>query len=391
MHIDKAILFALTFFIATVANAQSYLGPKCLGPYCVGRPVSAQNLLNQLETPGEKGPFSFWHWVAVYKSGNGRVCLDLRENPDSPDIISSITLRETSKCPGHPSKDDLSSWKTPEGIGLGSDEEDVVRTYGKPSVPENRIPESYGPCAGTKRIPYRGRLGGSVRAVIFGLLHGKVSCIEVSNLAYSGPRCFGPLCRGSQPSSASLLRRLELPAGRKATEGYYCFQSQDGPAFLSVWTGRNYEWPPEEVEVVLSDFRNCMHMPESVTREVLRGWKTPEGIGLGTAEEDVLKAYGDPPRQWKIEAKIAKDKIKGLRNETKYQTWETSCFFTMEPSFRARPNLGYATEKSLIYRSMTAIKRSQSTIADGVLTPFTTSIFSYPPERTAPRPGQYRS
>jgi hypothetical protein len=278
----------------------------------VGRPVSAQNLLNQLETPGEKG--LFWHWLAVYKFGNGHVCLDLRENSDSPEIVSSIELRETSRCPGQLSKDDLSSWKTPEGIGLGSGEEDVVRTYGKPSAPENRGPESHGPCVGTKRIPYRGRFEGSVRAATFGILHGRVSCVAMSNLAYSGPQCFGPVCRGSQPSSASLLRQLVLPAGRKAIEGYYCFQLQDGPTFLSVWTGRNYEWPPEEVWVVLSDFRNCMHIPEIVTQEDLRAWKTPEGVGLGTAEEDVLKAYGKPPRQWKIEAKVARDKIAGLRD-----------------------------------------------------------------------------
>jgi hypothetical protein len=197
VRLDKAILFALTFFIPTIANAQSYLGPKCLGPFCVGRSVSAQNLLNQLERPGEKG--LFWHWLAVYKSRNGHLCLDLRENSDSPDIISSITLRETSQCSGQLSKDDLSSWKTPEGIGLGSGEEDIVRTYGKPSAPENRSPESYGPCAGTKRIPDRGGFGGSVRAATFGLLHGKVSCIEMSNLPHSGPRCFGPLCRSGQP------------------------------------------------------------------------------------------------------------------------------------------------------------------------------------------------
>jgi len=314
VRMDKAILFALTFFIPTIANAQSYLGPKCLGPYCVGRPVSAQNLLNQLERPGEKGLFPFWMYTAVFKSVNGHACLDLRENSDSPDIISSIKLRETSQCPGQLSKDDLSSWKTPEGVGLGSGEEDVVRSYGQPSAPENRSPESYGPCAGTKRISYRGRFGGSVRAATFGLLHGRVSCIEVSNLAYSGPQCFGPLCRGGQPSSANLLRRLELPAGSKAVEGYYCFQSQDGPAFLSVWAGRNYEWPPEEVEIVLSDFRNCMHMPEIVTREDLWVWKTPEGVGLGTAEEDVLKAYGRPPRQWKTESKVVRDKIRGFRD-----------------------------------------------------------------------------
>jgi hypothetical protein len=57
-----------------------------------------------------------------------------------------------------------------------------------------------------------------------------------------------------------------------------------------------------------------MHMPEIVTREDLRVWKTPEGVGLGTPEEDVLKAYGQPPRQWKTESKVVRDKIRGFRD-----------------------------------------------------------------------------
>jgi hypothetical protein len=315
MAVSKAILLAMTFSVPFVANAQTYSGPECLGPYCVGHPVSAKSLLKQIEAPGEK--ISFWMLLAVYKSRDGRTCLDLRENSESPDDITYILLRDTSRCPGRSTSDDLRAWKTQEGVGLGGFEKDVLGTFGKPTSEENGKSEHHGLCAETRVISYSGKLGGSVRTTKFGIHNGKVSCISMSNLEYSGPQCLGPLCKGSSQRSASLLRQLGLPDGRKPIEGNYCFQSEDRRTFASVWSGRNYEWPPEEVEVVLSDFRNCVHMPEIVTKEDLQAWRTPEGFGLGSSEEEVLKAYGKPPREWKIDEKLAREKIRGLRNGDK--------------------------------------------------------------------------
>jgi hypothetical protein len=89
-----------------------------------------------------------------------------------------------------------------------------------------------------------------------------------------------------------------------------CFQSQDGLTFLSVATGH-----AEDVDVTfLADFPTCKHMPAKVTKRDLRGWKTPEGIGLGSTEKDVLKAYGKPSP---IEKTFARDlwtrSLKGYR------------------------------------------------------------------------------
>jgi hypothetical protein len=53
--------------------------------------------------------------------------------------------------------------------------------------------------------------------------------------------------------------------------------------------------PPNTAgEVVLSDFPVCMHMSVKVTGADLGEWRTPEGIGLGSLEEEVVRAYGRP-------------------------------------------------------------------------------------------------
>jgi hypothetical protein len=47
-------------------------------------------------------------------------------------------------------------------------------------------------------------------------------------------------------------------------------------------------------EVLVSDSPNCLHIPKAVTSDDLHAWKTPEGIGIGSSEQDVLKTYGKP-------------------------------------------------------------------------------------------------
>jgi hypothetical protein len=44
----------------------------------------------------------------------------------------------------------------------------------------------------------------------------------------------------------------------------------------------------------------------------LRAWKTPEGIGLGSSEEDIVKAYGSPSAEKKLEGQKPIREIKGL-------------------------------------------------------------------------------
>jgi hypothetical protein len=65
-------------------------------------------------------------------------------------------------------------------------------------------------------------------------------------------------------------------------------------------------------DVLLSDFPNCLHLRKRITTKDLRAWKTPEGIGLGSSEEDVLKAYGTPSGEKKLDAQKPVLEIKGL-------------------------------------------------------------------------------
>ena len=59
--------------------------------------------------------------------------------------------------------------------------------------------------------------------------------------------------------------------------------------------------PGKAGDVLLSDFPNCMDRPQQVTSENLLTWKADKGVGIGSTEDDVLKAYGMPSRQDKID------------------------------------------------------------------------------------------
>ena len=89
---------------------------------------------------------------------------------------------------------DLSAWKTPEGVGIGSPEQDVVKAYGKPSSEKTVDAESYRrwirgrlptdrlPKMGQKTLTYRNN--GTyldLRAAEFGIRNGKVSFIWLSH------------------------------------------------------------------------------------------------------------------------------------------------------------------------------------------------------------------
>jgi hypothetical protein len=311
----KAILLALAFSAPSPVSAEAYPGPKCLGPYCVGQPVLEQSLVSQLETPGDKA--QFWHFLAVFKSTDGNACLDLRENADRTDEIVGILLRDTTHCPGQTSKANLRDWKTPDGVGLGSSEKDVIGAYGRPTSEKSGNAERDGECAASKIIFYSGKMGGSLRTTTFGFRGGRVSCIGLSNLEYSGPRCLGRFCRNQGKPIISLLRELGLPPGVKPVQGNYCLQSPDGQAFMFVWAGRNYEKEHEEDDLFLSDFPNCQHVRENPVTDDLRAWKTEEGIGLGSPVTEVLNAYGKPPREWSLSEQMVREKIVGIQRDDK--------------------------------------------------------------------------
>jgi hypothetical protein len=310
-----AAIVTLLVLVPRSARAQSFSGPHCLGRCCIGQPVLADRFVSEIEEPGNK--ISFWRFLAVYKSKDGSACLDVREAPNVADNIASITLQATSRCPGEISKKNLADWKTPEGIALRSLEQDVPRPYGKPSEEPERAWGSPSACSKAKPFSYIGILKGSKRAVRFGIRNGRVSCINFSNLEYSGPECLGPICRTKSQPIAQVLAQLGVPKSQVPVAGSYCLQSSGGQRFLSLWKGRNDPLGTDEVEVVPADFRNCMHRPANVANGELHAWTTAEGIRLGSSEQDVLKAYGKHPKDSKFIENGPHFEITGFRDGDK--------------------------------------------------------------------------
>jgi hypothetical protein len=128
---------------------------------------------------------------------------------------------------------------------------------------------------------------------------------------YSGPRCLGPYCLNRDAVVSQLLKRLGPPPPRSSEFAPYCYESQDHRVFLYI---RSAEAVPPTVDATfLSDFQNCLRMPTALAAENLNTWKTPEGIGLGSSEQDVLHAYGKPTREGKPDSKIYRELVKGYQ------------------------------------------------------------------------------
>jgi hypothetical protein len=120
-----------------------------------------------------------------------------------------------------------------------------------------------------------------------------VSVCIVAEEKYPGPRCLGPFCADRYDSGATVFERIGHPKSNKLD--LYCYKARDGSGFVAVELTDHS--PRMMTDVFLSDFQHCWHMPEGidqVTPENLKNWRTPEGIGLGSSEQDVIKAYGKP-------------------------------------------------------------------------------------------------
>src|SRR5947209_7646838 len=111
---------------------------------------------------------------------------------------------------------------------------------------------------------------------------------------YSGPERLGPFHIDRNTPTKSFFKELGTP---KQNREPYCYQSQDKKAFLY------FETIHAEKGVVgaifLSVFPNCVHLPVQSANGVLN-WKTDKGIELGSSEADVVKAYGKPSSQEKV-------------------------------------------------------------------------------------------
>ncbi len=303
-----AISLTLASFAPSGAEAQARSGPKCLGPVCMDGNVSFKGLAQELGGPSSAGG------IYGYRTENGQAFLIITEGGHGG--VGSVELRDFAEFGAWTKKDeklttqDIRNWKTSEGIGLGSLEQDVAKAYGRPSGVEDLELEDSHHQRGRKLLLYKWRLNGMVRAARFRIRDGKVSWIELENDAFLGPDCLGPYCAYGELSLNKLLLHFGLPPQESTPSPVECFQSQDGRASLHFAT--DVEETSGVADLLLSDFPNCLHMRKRIATNALRAWKTPEGIGLGSSEEDVLKAYGTPSAEKKLDAQKPILEIRGL-------------------------------------------------------------------------------
>jgi hypothetical protein len=304
----KGILLCAALLLAS-PQGREYSGPKCLGPFCIGQKLTLANLSERLGALTDKNS------AHLYRSGNGRAFLMVSEG--KPGEVSDLTITDLPKYAAFGKKlidvtEDLRAWKTGEGIGLGSSEEDILRAYGKPTREAVPGAEGAGADAGNTQIIYKGDFGGVRVSASFLVRGGKVQFIELSNNSpVSGPDCLGPVCMDLNLSARSLLKQLGLSAqSSRSIPPDACFQSQDGRTFLHV--GTDHEPPHAVDEVTLSDFPNCAHMAKTITPTDLHAWKTEDGIGLASSEEDVVKTYGKPVAR-EVDSRTYRIVIRGYR------------------------------------------------------------------------------
>jgi len=171
-----------------------------------------------------------------------------------------------------------------------------------------------------------------MQTLLFSLLLFSSAVLIAAQQTYAGAMALGPFRIDRDVSMKSLFDRLGQPSN--VAGDVFCYQSEDGKAFLVLT--RMVEAYDQKIAgvVTLSGFRNCTDRRPQTTSDELTMWKTDKGIGLGSSVEDVRKAYGKPSEE---------DKIEG----TKYRWVIHGDFKNGHYSEDAKPELGEAV---LVYR-----------------------------------------
>ena len=114
----------------TYASGQTYAGPMALRSFRVDRSTTASTLFDLLGEPAAVNDGYF-----CYHSAKGSyLWLVLRAHENAR--IGGVLLSDFPNCVRstvQPTQEALETWKTKEGIGLGSTAKEVVRAYGTPS------------------------------------------------------------------------------------------------------------------------------------------------------------------------------------------------------------------------------------------------------------------
>ncbi len=180
----------------SLARAQQYTGPHALGPFRIDKDVKMNSLLARLGMPPSTKSETF-----CYRSARGNGFLSLTRMSDVYDdtLAAAVTLSSSRDCVSHSvrvTQEDVAGWKTQEGIGLGSTEEQVHEAYDRPStvisidgtnyssidygdLASSDHPPAKPPEIGSKALVYRGSAN-DLSLAEFGIKDGRVVWISLS-------------------------------------------------------------------------------------------------------------------------------------------------------------------------------------------------------------------
>jgi hypothetical protein len=84
---------------------------------------------------------------------------------------------------------------------------------------------------------------------------------------------------------------LQIFGAKPAGKDLYCFADLEMHIYIKLETD---EHTPEVDSLTISTFPNCLGVPAAQTSIDPALWRTPQGVGLGSTKEEVLRAYGRP-------------------------------------------------------------------------------------------------
>lgn len=127
------LLLAVALFCGPRGGTQAYAGPKSLGPFRIDRDVAMDSLFDRLGRPAKLTGDTY-----CYQSADRHAFLALTRMVEvyGARVAGDVVLSSFRNCLDRPvqaTAEDLASWRTERGIGLGATVEDVLGAYGGPS------------------------------------------------------------------------------------------------------------------------------------------------------------------------------------------------------------------------------------------------------------------
>lgn len=147
--------------------------------------------------------------------------------------------------------------------------------------------------------------------------------------SYAGPHALGPYSVDRDTSMKSLLAVLgSKPSGKET----YCFADREHGIYL--YARPMHDGSARVAEVLLSSFPNCSGLAVQPTTIDPATWKLPDGIGIGSTKDEVLRAYGKPVLVSELEKKSDLGVVAGIQEAgtSKVSVGDSSFLYNCSPS-----------------------------------------------------------